>query len=293
MSCVDENIVADYLNQRLSPDQVDEVEGHVDGCEECRLLLVHLGRAFPEPPTVKDDPAGSIAQIPPLVGQRLGQYVLLEWIGAGGMGVVYSAYDTELDRKVAIKLDRERPLGRVDDGGARSPHPRSQGAGSISPQRRPCLPGRRDRGASLPRDGVRRRRYAPSLAPRKATILAGHPGRVHRGGARARGRPRRKLDPPRLQACQRARGCGRLGAGERLVWRDRCRDSTPRRPSHDLRSTVLVSGLGPVVLGVGAEDDAAHERECRRRDAGLHGTRAVPRRGQREERPVRLLRRSV
>ena len=30
----------------------------------------------------------------------------------------------------------------------------------------------------------------------EATILAGHPGRVYRGGARARGRPRRKLDRP-------------------------------------------------------------------------------------------------
>ena len=90
MSCVDENILADYLNRRLSPDQVDEVEGHVDGCEECRLLLCIWACAFPEPPTLKDDPTGSIAQSPPLVGQRLGQYVL--WSGsARGMGVVYSA----------------------------------------------------------------------------------------------------------------------------------------------------------------------------------------------------------
>ena len=38
------------------------------------------------------------------VGRRLGPYEILAPIGAGGMGEVYKARDTRLDRTVAIKV---------------------------------------------------------------------------------------------------------------------------------------------------------------------------------------------
>ena len=40
-------------------------------------------------------------------GTRLGPYAILSPIGAGGMGEVYKAKDTRLDRTVAVKVLRE------------------------------------------------------------------------------------------------------------------------------------------------------------------------------------------
>ncbi len=41
-----------------------------------------------------------------LIGQNLGRYQILERLGEGGMATVYKAYDTRLEREVAIKVIR-------------------------------------------------------------------------------------------------------------------------------------------------------------------------------------------
>jgi len=41
-------------------------------------------------------------------GAKLGPYEILAPIGAGGMGEVYKARDTRLDRTVAIKVSQEK-----------------------------------------------------------------------------------------------------------------------------------------------------------------------------------------
>ncbi len=49
-------------------------------------------------------------------GALVGRYVVIDELGAGGMGVVYSAFDPELDRKVAIKLLQAMPGGSESGG---------------------------------------------------------------------------------------------------------------------------------------------------------------------------------
>jgi serine/threonine-protein kinase len=71
-------------------------------------LLAVSGDAerFLERDTRPQDGAAAIAHAP-LVGQQVGPYLITSLLGAGGMGDVYRARDTRLDRDVAIKVLRD------------------------------------------------------------------------------------------------------------------------------------------------------------------------------------------
>jgi tetratricopeptide (TPR) repeat protein/predicted Ser/Thr protein kinase len=51
-------------------------------------------------------PLGPLGPMP-TPGPRIGRFTILERIGAGSMGVVYTAYDDVLDRKIAVKVLRD------------------------------------------------------------------------------------------------------------------------------------------------------------------------------------------
>jgi tetratricopeptide (TPR) repeat protein len=60
-----------------------------------------------------DGPSPPLERLPP--GTRLDRYIVMTPLGEGGAGIVYAAFDPELDRKVALKLVRasERTQARL------------------------------------------------------------------------------------------------------------------------------------------------------------------------------------
>jgi len=65
-------------------------------------------------------PASAVesARMPVPTGARLGPYEILGHVGGGGMGQVYRASDTRLDRTVAIKV---LPQSFANDPARREP----------------------------------------------------------------------------------------------------------------------------------------------------------------------------
>jgi eukaryotic-like serine/threonine-protein kinase len=64
-------------------------------------------------------PRPSVTQEQLTRGSTVGRYTVLEKIGSGGMGVVYAAFDPQLDRKVALKVMHPRSGAREHSRGGR------------------------------------------------------------------------------------------------------------------------------------------------------------------------------
>jgi len=113
VECLDENLVAEHIEGHLAPARRADVERHIDGCAECRRIVSAMtGTSYLVQPAVSaPPPAESADELVP--GDCIGSYEILCRAGAGGMGVVYAAHDSRLDRDVALKLLRAPDERRI------------------------------------------------------------------------------------------------------------------------------------------------------------------------------------
>ena len=123
-TCVEAGLIAAFVRGEVSEEERARVEAHADGCPDCLQLIAVLARsARAAAGASAAGPAGQGSELeagPVRLerGDSVGRYLVIDELGRGGMGVVYAAFDPELNRKVAIKL--LRPEGHRDDDAARA-----------------------------------------------------------------------------------------------------------------------------------------------------------------------------
>ncbi len=128
-ACLGDHELAEILEGRVTEPHLARAHDHAAACDGCRALLAHAGRVRAAERTA--EVGGSPSEVtevgewlvelesvrPP--AEKIGRFVVLHRLGEGGMGVVVAARDEQLNRKVAIKLLRDRGRRETERGRAR------------------------------------------------------------------------------------------------------------------------------------------------------------------------------
>ncbi|MBL8739567.1 MAG: serine/threonine protein kinase, partial [Myxococcales bacterium] len=100
VGCLDDVEVLELGSGMMPAAELSRADAHLDGCEDCRSLVASVVRARRGPEATE-----------PVAGDRVGRFVIEERRASGAMGVVFTARDPELGRKVAIKVLRPEAAG--------------------------------------------------------------------------------------------------------------------------------------------------------------------------------------